>query len=239
MRFAGSMKNKKPQLLLSQRNAVFRAIEAFGLNPSDFIWTEQQFAELENPFMFNKPPVSRPAVVLVHQPTGYYFIFGRSNVKFSPAQQSEIGEESFVFDWSMQFPKVQVWLSYLKRENEPDLWESLAQTTLSAVPHTRFTPGEQAAVLAQLDELNGRVAALDAVTREQKELVSKELGRIGDAVTRMDRAEWLRFAFGSTLTVLLSSGIQQSVAASLMRWAVTAFHNIATGTPLPPLLLPP
>jgi hypothetical protein len=145
-----------------------------------------------------------------------------------------------VFGWSAQFPKVQAWLNYLKRETEPDLWDSLTQTnTLSGVPHTRFTPEEQANILAQLDELTKHTAALNALTREQKELMATELRRIGAAVKSMDRGDWLRFAIGSMIAALLSGDFQQSLAASLMRWAVSAFHSMVTGSPAPPPFLPP
>lgn len=84
-----------------------------------------------------------------------------------------------------------------------------------------------------------QIEALDSLTREQKQLVSTEVRNIGNAVNRMERGEWFRFAIGGMVAVLLSSGLQHTLAASLMRWAVSAFHSMVTGSPAPPLLLSP
>jgi hypothetical protein len=221
--------------LRSQRNAIFQAIERAELNPSDFTWERRDYDEMQG---IVGPRTGSPAPVLVHRPTGSYFVFGVVHAKYSPGKDDAEAED-FVFDWDQRLTKVREWLKYVKRETAPDLWESIALTPDAAgIPHTPFTLAEQKAVLQRLAEINERIAALDALTREQKELLSGELRCIGDASRRMDRAEWLRFAIGSLVTVLMSADIQRSVAASVMRWVASAFHSIVTGSPVPLLPFP-
>lgn len=70
----------------------------------------------------------------------------------------------------------------------------------------------------------------------------EEFRRIGNTAPRVGRALWLRAAFGGLLLqILLTSDIQKTVAANLMQWAVSAFHNKTTilflcpfGSPQPP-----
>lgn len=136
------------------------------------------------------------------------------------------------------------WLDNIKRESGPSLWESLASYELPAdtagIADTPFTQEELATIRVRLDEMARRVEMLQGLTQEQKLIFREEFRRIGNTAPRVGRALWLRAAFGGLLLqILLTSDIQKTVAANLMQWAVSAFHNIATGAPLPPLLLPP
>jgi hypothetical protein len=71
--------------------------------------------------------------------------------------------------------------------------------------------------------------SLDSLMPEQKTLLREEVRRIANAASRLDKVEWLRFALGCMLTVVVTAGIQQGVGASLMRWALSAFHGMVTG----------
>jgi hypothetical protein len=229
-------------LLPTQGNAVLRAIQRAGLDPTEFEWREVVLDAPED-FIGTGPVID----VLVYLPSetdgsppGTFFMFGRDRVIYSPGDE-QLRDERRAKDWDQTLLHLIRWLENIKRESGPSLWELLARAELPAAgPNAgaHFTPQELVAIREQLKVMAQRVEALDALTRRQKDEVAEELRRIGDAAPRMSRGEWFRFAIGSLITLLLSSDLQKSVAASLMQWGVAAFHSLATGTPLPPLLPP-
>jgi hypothetical protein len=158
-----------------------------------------------------------------------FFAFGRDRVACSPGSE-RLYEERSASDWREQtLPYVALWLGNIKREAGPSLWENFPLEKLTAVPEGRFAPPEQAVLLTRLNELEQRLTALDSLTPRQKKLVKEEVRRIANAASRLDKVEWLRFALGCMLTVVVTAGIQQSVGASLMRWALSAFHSMVAG----------
>jgi hypothetical protein len=219
----------RPHVVLktTQGNEVFRVIEKNGLHPHDFRWEETR-------------PYSRypyPGDLLLYRPAGkpeapeVFFAFGRDRVACSPGTE-RLYEEWTATDWREQtLQYLGAWLANIKREAAPSLWESFPLSKLSEVPASPFTPGEQAVLVTRLYELEQRLTALESLTREQKNLVREEVRRIAEAAQRLDKAEWLRFALGCMLTVVVASGIPQTVGASLMRWALSAFHGMVTATP--------
>ena len=101
--------------------------------------------------------------------------------------------------------------------------------SVKIAPHTRFTDEERTKILARLEAMKRQIEALESLTREQKRLVVAELQNIGEATKHMERDEWLRHAIGSIVTFMLAGDVQHSMAASLMRWAVSAFHSANNG----------
>lgn len=217
----------RPRVVLTttQGNEVFRMIERNGLDPYVFRWDETR--------PFSQHP--HPGDLLLYRPPGkpqgpeVFFAFGRDRVACSPGSD-RLYEEASASDWREQtLPYVALWLSNVKREAGPSLWDSFPLEKLTAVPEGRFTQPEQAVLLTRLKELELRLTALDSLTPEQKTWLREEVGRIASAASRLDKVEWLRFALGCMLAVVVTAGIQQSVAASLMRWALSAFHGMVTG----------
>jgi len=217
----------KPRLVLTttQGNEVFRMIERNGFDPHAFRWDETR--------PFSQHP--HPGDLLLYRPGGkpegpeVFFAFGRDRVACSPGNE-RLYEEWTATDWHEQtLPCVALWLGNIKREAGPSLWESFPLEKLTAVPEGRFSPPEQAVLLTRLNELEQRLTSLDSLMPEQKTLLREEVRRIANAASRLDKVEWLRFALGCMLTVVVTAGIQQGVGASLMRWALSAFHGMVTG----------
>lgn len=217
----------RPHVVLTttQGNEVFRLIERNGFDPHAFRWDETR--------SFSHHP--HPADLLLYRPSGkpeapeVFFAFGRDRVACSPGSE-RLYEERSATDWREQtLPYVALWLGNIKREAGPSLWESFPLEKLTAVPEGRFAPPEQAILLTRLNELEQRLTALDSLTPRQRKLLKEEVGRIANAASRLDKVEWLRFALGCMLTVVVTAGIQQSVGASLMRFALSAFHGMVAG----------
>ncbi|HET7266062.1 MAG TPA: hypothetical protein VFL28_15470 [bacterium] len=197
-------------------------IEKNGLDPHAFRWDETR------PFS-HRP---HPADLLLYWPSGkpetpeVFFAFGRDRVARSPGSE-RLYEERSAGDWREQtLPYVALWLDDIKREAGPSLWENFPLESLTPVPEGRFAPPEQAVLLTRLNELEQRLTALNSLTPEQRKQLKEEVRRIANAASRLDKAEWLRFALGCILTVVVTAGIPQGVGASLMRFALSAFHGM-------------
>jgi hypothetical protein len=224
-------------LLKSQANTLVGVIREAGLDRTDFDWQKITLTD-----WWHGEGNNYVADALAYRSPETFFAFGRDRVTYSPGNE-RLRDEWAASDWRQTVLYFAHWLNNIKREARPSLWESIAEsTTLSAgaldTPPTRFTQEEQDEILTRLETMARQIEALDSLTREQKQLVSTELRNIGNAVNRMERGEWFRFAIGGMVAVLLSSGLQHTLAASLMRWAVAAFQSMVTGHPMPPLLLP-
>lgn len=216
----------RPHVVLTTRqgNEVFRIIERNGLDPHAFRWDETR--------PFSQHP--HPADLLLYRPSGkpeapeVFFAFGRSRIACSPGSERQY-EEFLVADWQEEtLPRVVQWLSNISREGGPSLWDSIPLEKLTAVPEGRFSAPEQAVLLTRLKELEHRLTSLDSLTPAQKALLKDEVRRIANAASRLDKVDWLRFALGCMLTLVVTARIQQSVGASLMRLALSAFHGMVT-----------
>jgi len=146
-------------LLKSQANEVYNNIESSGLDVSEFQLRERDST------MTPDLQVSQ----LVHQPSGYYFIFDWRNdkrsdnpglrhwAKFSPGEEAVL-ESISSGDWKTQFFYCQAWLHYLYRElDAPDLWGAIAQQIAlidsasdTDTPNTAFTRDEQIHIAERL-----------------------------------------------------------------------------------------
>ena len=220
--------NRPQHILKSQGDEVFEAVEAVGLHPQHFHWAiKTLYTGMGEPYS---------ADMLVYRPAAgpetpeVLFAFGGDVVVYSPGTDKLMDHQS-AYHWYQKMEWVPTWLENVERESGPSLWEMLIQTKQPAVSPTRFTAAEQADILIQLDEWGQRTLALEVLTHEQKQLLSVELPRIRTAVRHMDKAEWFRFAIACVLAWLLSGSFPQTVAASLLRWSVSVFHGMATGTP--------
>jgi len=220
-----AMNRQHVVLTTTQGNEVFRVIERNGFDPHAFRWDETR------PFSHHP----HPADLLLYQPSGkpeapeVFFAFGRDRVACSPGSE-RLYEERSASDWREQtLPHVALWLGNIKREASPSLWDSFPLEKLTAVPEGRFTPPEQAVLLTRLNELEQRLTALDSFTPAQKKLLKEEIRRIANAASRLDKVEWLRFALGCVLTLVVTARIQQGVGASLMRLALSAFYSMVAG----------
>ncbi len=232
-------------MLNTQANALVGLISKAGLDPADFVWKETALVDysyggaedyVTDMLMYRPTEEMREGA----ESPGTFFAFGRADVLYQPGNQ-RLRDQWAARMWQEKVMYFVQWLDNVKREAVPSLWESIAtSTTVSAgtltIPRTPFTPEEQAKIHVRLEAMAQQIAALDTVTQEQKRLIRAELRNIDEAKGRMDRGEWLRFAIGGIITVLLASDVQHSVAASLMRGAVLVFHSLVTGHPIPPFL---
>lgn len=115
---------KPSSLLTSQTNQLVRLISVHEMDRGEFEWAMGQGSSVGH----------RNIDVLTHRPTGYYFefdyhdgdVFGANRgrkASYSPGRETHSAYRSCE-TWEDIAIAFEDWLTYIKREQEPDLWFS-------------------------------------------------------------------------------------------------------------------
>jgi hypothetical protein len=236
-------------LTKTQRNAVFSAIQAAALDPSDFSWQEGASRvtgvdESLTPFRID---------VLVHRPTGYFFLFDLDASAeslwaiFRPGRDGAERREN-AGSWGYVYNYVVEWLSYVKREHEaPDLWALLQEErdlvggdAAEELENTQFSLEEQNRIAQQLNEAKAYVHATYELTSEQGKSIDAQLDYLVDAAKRQGRIDWRNLVVGTLLSLVLQAVLPPEAAQSLLTFVlrslaglfgVNATRELTGGTP--------
>jgi len=223
-------------LLKSQRNEVFLAVQASGLEPNSFEW-ENALSEHD----------SHHAVSLLrHTPTASYFHFdltagGNHWCRYAPGSDTA-SHAATPGSWNQQVAHVGQWLAYLKRETEaPDLWATLSGgSTLSAATapgqaseNTPFSPAERSRIEGSLAQIRGFLVA-SHVSRDALEQIDTRLAYLGEASERLGRKDWLNVALSVVVNIILLAAVPPDTARSILEMAGNALAWVLGGSPLLP-----
>jgi hypothetical protein len=134
------------RLKKTEKNAILHLIDTAGLNPLDFVWTEDESNEDDE-----SGAVYFTISVLTHRPTGYLCRFGGIGMEISPGPDKRVEAVEHLDSWETKSRVVQVWLEELREEvAAPDLWAIIGQEKAlsTAAASTRldnrsFTAAEQ------------------------------------------------------------------------------------------------
>jgi hypothetical protein len=208
-------------LLKSQANDVLRAIEYFGLDPAEFRW------EWTSSRYVSRQVVSK----LTHLASGFYFVFDLSSGKnhvgiFSPAEDTPNAVQGST-GWQAHVAVVSSWLRNLKREMDaPDLWAAaptpgslLTAGVAPEIANTPFTAQEQTEISERLKDIEGRIADLQALTREQAKFVADQFDYLRGALRRQGKTDWIHTTVGVLVTAAFSIGLGGEQARNLFQYA--------------------
>ncbi len=217
-------------LLRSQANKIFQAINNAGFEPSDFEWQDAQS-------LYSGREVSR----LVHKPSGYSFSFDNSDEfrsEWSPADQTEwdVGND---YSWTSQLDWFVHWLTYLRRETEsPDLWgaissgsqvfESAASSDTSNAP---FAAEEMAYIVQGINEIKQYLLTTHKL---DPELVESRLKYLVESSERVGRKDWINLLISVLVGIVISAALPPEATRELFRFVGTVLRQIINQ----PLLLP-
>jgi hypothetical protein len=193
---------KPPTLLLQkwQRNQIFEAIQAVGLDPREFDLgddgTDVRIKHKRSKSCF-----------IVGGDAGHYV--GSYVVGDAPDWPYE------VYSWTALMPRVSRWLEDVKRDLEtPDLWAELqreakllAAGPLEATENTPFTAEEQKEIAGQLRELAKQTKRTYSPSRAQMRLLDEKLDYLMAASGRIGRTDWRGVFVGVMLSFLLSTAL--------------------------------
>jgi hypothetical protein len=220
-------------LLQSQRNEVFRLIQAAGVDPVQFQWD-------------TGPGVER----IVHRPSGHSFSFvqvagtgrqGILGIRYSPGTMTTTASESLVH-WSQAKDFIHSWLESLERElAEPDLWGELERQrellggAAEEIENTPFTPEEQEEVVARLSEAKEYVRRTQELPPEQIHALETRIDYLIDATGRLPRLDWRNAALGALIGHALQTAVPSEVVRDVLGMIFRGLGQLF-GLDLPPPL---
>ena len=178
-----------------QRNDIFRAVEAGGLDPS-----KCEFSYQHNSAYLRHGP-SKSTLSIGGDGQGHYML------------REEIGEnkpDSYgAGDWADVLPHIEHWASDVKSYTEmdaqiPDLWAELRRDAdfLSDVQYeegenTPFDADEQAEIARRLREIKENAQQQYSLTAQQMDQLKVRLNEVEEASGRIGRKDWVLMFYGA------------------------------------------
>lgn len=191
------------ELLLSQRNDLFRLIQDQKLSPADFELRSVHSDESDN-FV---PVVTHTATQFhfsIELNTHYNRDRSRFLVHFSPGEEMHLQSE-YAEDWHMVTSAFSCWLVYVKRETElPDLWNGLQDSQLlqeQPSDNLAFSPEERMKVREALNDLKAHVLTTYEMTAAQRKIIEFRFDDMEEAASRMGRKDWFNLVIGNLMGV--------------------------------------
>jgi len=211
-------------------NQVFEAVEAAGLNPTEFDWDD-----------------STDDICLRHRWSEAYFFFigapGRYIARYAAGDERAVDVQKF--SWEALMSSVGLWLSYIKRDVEtPDLWAELQRETellgdawRDAVENAPFTPNERADVARQLQELRRYVQDAYSLSERQLSDLDSKIDFLVDAAARLGRKDWLVVFIGTMAGFVLVAVLPPDAArhivlaflSGISHWLGHGFRELGSG----------
>jgi len=191
-----------------QRNAIFKAIQEVGLDPSEF---DFDYGDAEGR--------------ISHRRSESYFMIGGDPGKYVGSYL--FGEASLwpyeVYSWSAVEDRVRGWLADVKRDLEtPDLWDELRrETELLGVAsdqtseNTPFTPDEQAQIEKRLRELREYARTTYSLSEPQMQVLDAKLDYLVEATRRQGRTDWFLLFYGAIFSYVLSAALPPETARDI------------------------
>lgn len=228
---------QKKLILRTHANEIFETILKIGLNPSNFQWQEHDSETSDGDYY----KVSK----LVHQPTGYYFIFdydyNRHFATRSPGNDCVVESKRTEY-WAGQKFYADEWLKILKCEIEaPDFWGAVTQerelaevAIASQTPNTPFTVDEQKYIISRIFEIEEYAKASFNLTEEQITFFKTRLDYLAESAQRQGRRDWLHTSIGILFTIVIGIGLAPEQARELFRFVASALKQLFSGIlPMP------
>ncbi|MBH0176693.1 MAG: hypothetical protein HP491_02215 [Nitrospira sp.] len=216
------------ELLLSQRNELFRLIQDQKLSPADFELRSVHSDESDN-FV----------PVVTHTATEFHFSielnthFNRDQspflVHFSPGNELHLQSE-YAKNWHEVTQLFSSWLDYVKRETElPDLWSGLQDSQfLQEQPsdNLAFSPEELSKVRESLDDIKAYVLGTYEMTATQRKIVESRFDHMEEAASRMGRKDWFSLVVGNLIGVASTLALTGDSTKDLLGFAVLLIKKI-------------
>lgn len=223
-------------LTLSEKNEVFRWLEAAAFRPTDFRW---EIIETAEPGRYSPQAVN--ASKLVHKATDYFFIFGAMNVAYSPGLHMKIKSEEHMQTAGLKQNSFAIWLHRLRQEvDAPDLWAVAAaeQEIIEAgasdkLNNKGFSRAEKRVISTRLTELKSLILESQPLDQQRADFVDEQLRYLRDASDRLGRKDWINIAISTLLnigiTVLMDGQKRNAVmgaASEAFRWMWSTTHML-------------
>jgi hypothetical protein len=210
------------------KNSIFRALEEAGLPVDEFGWSDEGDG-------------------VHHHPSGSWLLFnavidGRQAVAYRPSRNHPDATVVFGPDmWWFKRLLFSRWITYVRRDIEPDLWEQLKAEfpkygPFSAEANSPFTTLEQEEIRAQLDLVKQLLHETHPDIRaEELAAIDEKLDYLVGASARMGRIDWRNAVIGALAALVFDRAANPEIVRFLLR-SIGAALNHLLGVPPPELL---
>jgi len=214
-----------PLLQKWQRNNLFEAIQAAGLEPRDFNLADSG-TEVQIKHKWSE------SIFIIGGGPGHYV--GHYVVGDSPSWPYD------AYSWQTSTTRVSTWLQGVKRDLEtPDLWAELRREvhllgvgSNEATENTLFTQDEQKQIAEGLRGLAKQVSDASSLSEVQKQILNEKIDYLVDCSRRLGRKDWLNTFIGVILGYLLSTALPPDVAHGIFSTCLRAIGLLYPELPL-------
>lgn len=206
-------------LLTTQKNGLFKLIEKYGLDPSNFIWDSMSTSRATTTYGYDeKMPV------LIYKETDFYFSIDYKRNKyfavFSPGKKT-LDETKYELTWDVLLSHFTEWLRNLKREIEqPALWKELLKYSppsdklIFDESNEQFTEKELIKISKGIDNIRSYLETEFNLHAEQRGKVNEQLEYLTSAASRLTKKDWynILFTVGFQICIYLSPSPEKANA---------------------------
>jgi hypothetical protein len=222
------------ELTRAQKNALFRAIAAGGLNPNT--------CELEPGSEYVAAGVGKPYWhISSYETNSWCRMFsadGRSwRVRTKVRDTGKV--DKHVSEWTALTAEVRKWAAKAAgREEpdppeleEPDLWElnvdpGQLKAVYEAGNNQRFTASEHAEIASQLRAIKESLKQNFDLSAEQMDRIEARLDEAQEASLRLDRKDWMMLFLGGIFALILTDIITPDIAGHIVRMVVDSLSHL-------------
>lgn len=214
-------------LLQSQKNKVYKILQAVGLEPANFTWTEHNLM----------PSVDKIFPRLNYLDGNYYFQFefyyGEHCCKFSPGEEMVMQSEK-PKTWILLVKYFCQWLNCLKREIEaPDFWKEIEKyqiafplTIPEELPNEAIPAYEADQMDDRLSLLADQIEAKFNLQEEDNRFVRQKLNYLADAARRQPRRDWEYLVIGVLINIAFQLRVTPEQAKNIFQLAKECIGNL-------------
>jgi hypothetical protein len=199
-------------LLRTQKNELLECVKEAGLNHKNFEWGED-ITEVGSEY---KPVGTYPVSIVRYLHTDFYFKFDRDPFdKFfciSHPRTRELTEtsSSYAYKWEGALIRFKEWLSRLKEQEVPDLWEQLKEYApdetfigTAEISNAPFSYSEAENIIGSLDKLQTQIEENFNLRGQQLAFVKRQIDYLKDAAKRQGRKDWMHTSIGVIVTIAM------------------------------------
>jgi hypothetical protein len=217
------------QLMKTQRNFLFEALQRAGFSPSEFNIHEYKPNSYEDntntkcefrnsPYFFDFVTRDAPFANL----TSNY-------VRYSPGHTSVVDETQSI-EWLEMTSVFERWLIFLKREvGASDLWAQMMNDVSRmgfqfGSQHEQYTVEEQRLLSDRIKILKGRIHEIPQIN-DKLDVVLERLDHLDAMVAKLSKFDWNALLIGTLISIVIQLGVSPLNAEKLWALVKIAFNN--------------
>lgn len=213
----------------SWKNDIFECVQEADLNPVLFRWTEEPTED---------PGQSYTVSALEYLGSDAYFKFDRISDggffnRFSPGKYKSSDRSLMPLDWDGTLGEFREWLTYLKQENAPDLWEQMKEYApnetfigTAEISNAPFSYSETENIIESLDKLQAQIEKNFNLQGEQLAFVKRQIEYLKEGAKRQGKKDWVHTSIGVIATVAMGLALSPEKAKLLWDLVKSCFAGL-------------